>query len=164
MTRIFKYAFFTSTVAYFLAAFLFFVYFLAEVGWSRIDSDIVTGLPSFLTLGLSEFKWWGDFYGLAVLVPWLGSALVLALLLRLFRGGTWRRRLWAGVSLAVYYVAMLLVLLGDKVITWWGHMRPIDIWDVLYGVTFLIWPAVGFILGGLAAFIVDKIMKPQFAV
>jgi hypothetical protein len=155
MARIFKYAFFTSTVAYFLAAFLLFVYFLASTGWSRIDSDIVTAFPSFLTLTLSEFRWWGDFYGMAVLVPWLGSALVLALLIFWFNGGAKRTRLFGGLSVGVYYLAMFLALIIEALISYWG--------DIAYP-ALAIWPAAGFILGYLAAFIVDKIMKPQFAV
>jgi hypothetical protein len=155
MAKIFKYAFFTSTVAYLMAAVLVFVYSIAQTGWSRIDSDIGTFLPSALTLALSEFSWWGDFYGLAVLVPWFGSVLVLALLMFWLDGGARRRRLLGGLSVGVYYLSMFLAFIIEALIGYWG--------DIAYSLL-AIWPFAGFGVGYLAAFIVDKIMKPQFAV
>ena len=84
MEKAFKYAFFTCTLAYVLAAILLIIFFAIEgINAKYIIKDLLTGL----TLALSEFTWWGAFYYLALLVPWLGSSLVLVLLIYGFNGG-----------------------------------------------------------------------------
>ena len=143
-------------MAYFIAAVLLLIFFAIEYNlfdafYDFATETIFTGLlVSFLTM--IPPSWLGDFYGLAILVPWFGSTLVLVLLLSLFDGGAKRRWVLGGVSLGVYYLAMFIANVtgcfnGD------GSYLPL-----------LIWPAVGFGLGYLAAFIVDKIMKPEFDV
>jgi len=163
MGKTVKYAFFTCTLAYLIAAVLLFIFSVAQTGWSRIDNDIVTFLPSGLTLGLFEFKWWGGFYYLAILVPWLGSTVLLVLLLHWFKGEAKRRRLLGGLSIGVYYFAMIMVYFIDKMATWWGHIIPPDFLDILFYLMFFICPVCGFGVGYLAGFIVERILKPQFA-
>jgi Na+/H+ antiporter NhaC len=157
MGKIVRYALLTCTIAYFIAAVLLFIFGFSQTGWSRIDSDTGTFLLSGLTLALSEFQGWGDFWYLAVLVPWVGSSLVLALLMYRFNGGTKRRRLFGGASIAVYYVIMLLVFAIGRLAASWGQI-DINPGDVAY-LLLLIWPVVGFILGYLSAIIADRIVK-----
>lgn len=160
MGKTVKYAFFTCTIAYLIAAVLLFIFSIEQTGWNRIDNDIVTFLPSGLTLALSELKWWGDFYYLAILVPWLGSTLVLVLLLHWFNGEAKRRRLLGGSSICVYYFAGWLSLIIEELVRYGGHIRG-DIGWFGY-LTFLIWPFIGFGLGYLATTIVERILKPHF--
>jgi len=160
MGKIFKYAFLTSTLAYVIAAVLLFIFSVEQTGWSRIDNDTVTILLSGLTLALSESKWWGNLYYLAILVPWLGSTLVLVLLLRWFNREVRRRRLFGGFSIGVYYLAVWLSLVIEELVRYGGHIRG-DIGYVGY-LMFFIWPVAGFGLGYLAAILVERILKPQF--
>jgi hypothetical protein len=158
MARACKYAFFTCALAYLMAAVLLAIYLAVEGGIS-VFLDVLT-----VTWMLPHVsRWWSELYYLRFLLPWLFSSLVLVLFLYLFKSQARRRRLLSGFSVAAYYLVMLLVYIIDKLATWWGHIQPIDIWDILYYLMFLIWPAVGFGLGYLAAFIVERIWKPRFA-
>jgi len=150
MMKIFKYAFLTCTIAYFIAAVLLFIFSIGQTGWSRIDNDAGTFLLSILTLALSEFQWWGDFWYLAVLVPWLGSSLVMVLLMIWLNKGAGHRRLLGGFSIFAYYLAMILVFIIHGLIDGWG--------DIGYEF-FPLWPLGGFVLGCLSAWIADKIIK-----
>ncbi len=107
-----------------------------------------------LTLGLSEFRLWGDFNYLASLVPWLGSSLVLTLLMRWFNSESKRRRLLGGLSIFAYYFVMFLVFIIMGLIVGWG--------DIAYSLLIL-WPLVGFGLGYLAVVIAEKVLKYKFA-
>ena len=161
MGKTVKYAFFTCTLAYLIAAILLFIFSVEQTGWSRIDNDIGTFLPSGLTLALSELKWWGDFYYLAILVPWLGSSLVLVLMIYLFRGEARRRRLLGGLSVFAYYIVIWLSLVIEELVRYGGEIRG-DIGYIGY-LMFLLWPVCGFGVGYLAAILVERILKPQFA-
>ncbi|MFC1914202.1 hypothetical protein ACFLXF_02895 [Chloroflexota bacterium] len=88
IAKLAAYSLFVSILAYIMAAVLLVIFFIQQMGWSSIDIGIFSFLLNGLTLGLSAFDWWGGFYTIAGLVPWLGSALVLVLLLRFFRGGS----------------------------------------------------------------------------
>lgn len=146
--KILKYAFLTGTIAYFIAAVVIFILSVSQTGWSRIETGET--IVSALTLGLSEFGWWGNFYYLAVLVPWLGSTLLLALLLFWLDGGEGRRRLFGGLSIFAYYLAMWLAFVFHMIIFGRG--------DVAYPLL-LIWPVAGFLLGYLSAIITDKMIE-----
>jgi hypothetical protein len=94
------------------------------------------------------------------LVPWLGSALVLTLLLHWFNGEKKRRRLLGGLSIFVYYFAVWLSLIIEELIRYGGTIRGDTGW---FGyLMFLIWPVAGFGLGYLAAIIVERVLKPEF--
>ena len=152
MGKIFKCAFFTCTLAYFLAAILPAVFFAT---WGRgLSEPIINarGMLSALTLMLSDFPWWGDFYYLAFLIPWLASSCVLTLLIYRFNGGARRRALFTGFSIFVYYFAMWLVFIIHSLIYGWG--------DIAYDLIWL-WPLFGFGFGYAAATIVERISKPQ---
>ena len=158
MGKLFKYAFFTCTLAYLIAAILLVIFFAIEgISVDYIVRDLLTGL----TLVLSEFSWWGAFYYLSFLVPWLASSLVLVLLIYGFNGGARRRQLLGGLSICVYYIAMILVFAIGRLVTLWGQIEvhPGDIGYLLL----LIWPVCGFGLGYLASIIVERVLKPQFA-
>ena len=158
MGKILRYAFFTCTLAYLIAAILLVIFFAIEgISVDYIVRDLLTGL----TLALSEFSWWGAFYYLSFLVPWLASSLVLVLLIYGFNGGARRRQLLGGLSICVYYIAMILVFAIGRLVTFWGQIEvhPGDIGYLLL----LIWPLGGFGLGYLAATIVERVLKPQFA-
>ncbi|MFH1647152.1 MAG: hypothetical protein ABID71_05675 [Chloroflexota bacterium] len=159
MGKTIRYAFITATLAYLAAAVLLTVFYLEQTGWSRIDNETGTFLISGLTLGLSELKWWGHFYPLAVLVPWLGSTLVLALLVRYLDGSVPRRRIFGGVSISVYYLANWLSLIIEELVKYGGTIQS----DMGYSgyLTLFIWPAAGFGLGYLAAMIAGKIVPGQ---
>ena len=159
MWKALRYAFFTGTLAYLMAAVLLIILFAIEgIDGYIIINNLMTGL----TLMLSEFQWWGDLYYLAFLVPWLASSLVLVFLIIRFNRnrGVRRRRLLGGLSICVYYIAMILVFAIGRVATFWGQVEvhPGDIGYLLL----LIWPVGGFILGSVAAIIADKILKPRF--
>jgi len=152
MGKIFKWAFFTCTLAYFLAAIPLAAFFAT---WGRgLSEPIINarGMLSALTLMLSDFPWWGDFYYLAFLMPWLASSCVLTLLIYLFNGGARRRALFTGFSIFVYYFAMWLVFIIHSLIYGWG--------DIAYDLIWL-WPLFGFGFGYAAATIVERISKPQ---
>jgi hypothetical protein len=148
--KAFKYAFLTCTIAYFIGALALFVFSVSQTGWSRIDSDTGRYILTGLTMMLSEFEWWGHYYYLAFLVPWLGSALLLALLLYWFgRKVEWRRWL-GGLIVFTYYIAMWLVFIFEGLFHGWG--------DIAY-IILLIWPVAGFLLGYISAIITDKIVE-----
>ena len=149
MKKSFKYAFLTCTLAYVIGAVLLFIFFVVE---SRSGDYIVRDLMTGLTLMLSEFQWWGDFYYLAVLVPWLGSSLVMALLMIWLNRGAGHRRLLGGFSIFAYYLAMILVFIIYGLVDGWG--------DIGYQL-FPIWLIIGFGLGYLAATIAEKIVRFQ---
>lgn len=152
MKKSFKYPFFNCTVAYFLAAILPAVF---SATWGRgLSEPIINarGMLSALTLMLSDFPWWGDFYYLAFLVPWLASSCMLTLLIYRFNGGARRRALFTGFSIFVYYFAMWLVFIIHSLIYGWG--------DIAYHLIWL-WPLCGFGFGYAAATIVERISKPQ---
>ncbi len=147
MAKIIRYSFLTSTLAYSMAAILLFIFSIAQTGWSRIDSNTVNILLSGLTLGLSEFQWWGDVYYLTFLIPWLAASLVMVLLMLWLNKGAGQRRLLGGFSIFAYYLAMFLVFLINGLIRGWGDI----------GYLFLpVWMIAGFILGYLAVVIIEK--------
>ena len=156
MGKTIKYALVTCFLAYFIAAVLLFIFSINQTGWSRIDSDTGRFTMSFLTLILSEFQWWGDFWYLAVLIPWLGSSLVLMLLIQRWGRKASRRRLSGGFSTGIYYVIMLLVFAIGRLVTAWGQMN-VNPGDAGY-LLLLIWPLGGFGLGYLSAIIADKMV------
>ena len=154
MKKSFKLGFTTCTVAYLLIVIPLLVLFATLFrGFYEPIVDI-RGMLSFLTLMLSEFSWWGDFYYLAFLVPWLASSCMLTLLIYRFNGEARRRALFTGFGMFVYYFAMCLVFLIHGVIHGWG--------DIAYGLIWL-WPLCGFGFGYVAASIVERVLKPQFA-
>ena len=150
-----KYALLTSFIAYLLATVAMFFFSLSQSGWTHVDGDNVKFMMDMVTLGLSN--WWGDVWYLAVLVPWLFSALVLALALKFFAGTAGRRAIWSGLSVTIYYTVVLLVFAIGKLIAFWGNIdvRP---GDLVYAVL-IVWPIGGFIVGYFAAIITEKIVK-----
>jgi len=152
-----KYAVLTCLIAYVLAAFAMFIFAISQTGWSRIDGESPRFIVDMLTLGLSQYEGWGNFWYLAVIVPFIGSSLVLALLLQLSNRTAGRRYFWGGLSVALYYIVVLLAFAIGKMITFWGEIevRPGDLAYVLL----LIFPLCGFIVGYVAAMITDKIVK-----
>jgi len=159
--KLVAYSLFVSILAYIMAMVLLAVFYIEQTGWSRIGSGIFLFLLHGLTLALSEYEWWGGFYTIAGLVPWLGSTLVLTLLLYWFDGGVNRRRLLGGLSISVYYFAVWLTLVIEELVRYGGGIQG-DIGWLGY-LMFLIWPAAGFILGYLSVVIVEKVLKPEFA-
>lgn len=159
MWNSFRYALLTCAIAYVIIGILLFLFeFMQPVG-GGIDSDFVPFLLTGLTLVLSEFQFWGSFSYLAVLVPWLGSSLVLALLSYRFGSTSKKRRLFAGTGIGIYYLVMMLVFIAGKIVTSWGHI-DFNPGDFVYAV-FLIWPVGGFGVGYLSALITDKILNKQ---
>ena len=158
MGTIVRYAFFTCTLAYVVAVVLLVIFFVIEgISVDYVVRNLLTGL----TLALSEFSWWGAFYYLSFLVPWLASFLVLVLLIYGFKGGAKRRQLLGGLSICVYYIAMILVFAVGRLVTFWGQIE-VHPGDIGYLLLF-IWPVCGFGLGYLAATIMERILKPEFA-
>jgi len=142
-------ALFTCTLAYVFAAILFVILFAIEgVNEEYVTKDIATGL----TLALAEFSWWGEFYYLTVLIPWLFSSLVLMLLIYGFNGSVKRRRLFGGLSVFTYYFVMVMTFVIEGLVHDWG--------DVGYQF-FPLWLIGGFGLGYLAAIITERIFKLQ---
>lgn len=149
MKKAFKYGFTTCTLAYLLASVPVFVLFATLFrGLSEPIVDI-GGILHFLTLGLSDFSLWDNFYFLAPLVPWIASSCVLALSIYRFDGGTGRRVLLSGFSIFIYYFAMCLVFMVHGVFFGWGDMAYDLIW---------LWPICGFGVGSAASAIVEKLM------
>ena len=147
MGKTVRYSFLTCTIACLLAAILFIIIFAINgIDCKYIIKDLLTGL----TLALSEFTWWGDFYYLAFLVPWISSSLVLILLIYGFDGGVRRRQLLGGLSFFTYYLAMFLAFIIHGLIRGWG--------DVGYQL-FPLWLVGSFGLGYLATTIVERILK-----
>lgn len=131
MSKIFKYAFFTSMGACLFIA----VTYLIILTFLESGGDLM--ISSFLRLSLLSAI-------LMFLVPWLCSTLFLVLALQIFGrgGGAKRRWLLGGLSVGVVHLAFYL----------WGNVSPFA----------AIWALGGFGAGYLAAFIVDRIMEPEF--
>jgi hypothetical protein len=157
MSKIIRYALLTSLIAYIIAAFAAFIFSISQSGWSHVDGNNARFTVDMLTLGLSNYTGWGNLWYLAAPVPWLGSALVLGLVLKRFARTAGRRALWGGLSVAIYYVVVLLVLAIGKLITNWGNI-DVNPGDVAY-VLLLIWPVGGYIVGYFAAMVSDKVVK-----
>jgi len=162
MKKSFKYGFTTCTLAYLLIVIPLLVLFATLFRGSYSPIVNVRGMLSFLTLMLSdflyyggEFSWWGDFYYLAPLVPWLASSCVLTLLIYRFNGGARRRVLFSGFSIFVYYFAMWLVFIIHGLIYGWG--------DIAYDLIWL-WPLFGFGFGYAAATLVERIRRKLYVV
>jgi len=154
MGRPFKYGFATCALAYLLASLLAFVLFSTLFRGSYEPLLDTRGMLGFLTLGLSEFSWWNDFYYLAPTVPWITSSLVLAVLLYRIDGGSGRRLLFSGLSIFAYYSAMCLVFMLHGLIFGWG--------DVAYHLISL-WPTFGFFVGVAASTVVEKVFRLEAA-
>jgi hypothetical protein len=157
MVKIVKYALLTCLIAYVLAALAAFIFSLSQSGWSHVDGNNVRFTVDMLTLGLTNYTGWGNFWYLAAPVPWLGSALVLTPLLKWRTRTAGRRAVWSGLSIVIYYVVVLLVLAIGKLIANWGNI-DVNPGDVAY-VLLLIWPVGGYIVGYFAAMITDKVVK-----
>jgi len=142
-------SFFTCALAYGFAAILL-VILLAIQGIR--DEYITQNISTGLTLALSEFSWWGEFYYLTGFIPWLFSSLILMLLIYGFNGGIRRRQLFSGLSVLTYYLVMVLAFIIEGLVHGWG--------DVGYQF-FPLWLIVGFGLGYLAAIITGKVFKVQ---
>jgi len=155
MKKSFKYSFTICTLAYLLVVIPLLVLFSTLFRGSYAPIVNVRGMLELLTLMLSEFPWWGDFYYLAFLVPWLASSCVLALLIYRFNGGARRRALFSGFSIFVYYFAMWLVILIYGLIYGWG--------DIAYDLIWL-WPLFGFGFGYAAATIVERVRRKLWEV
>jgi hypothetical protein len=102
---------------------------------------------------LSDFPWWGNAYYLAFLIPWLASCGILAVLLHNFNGEVKKRKIFAGLSIFIYYFAMFLVFIIHGLIYGWG--------DIAYELIWL-WSLGGFGVGVAAARLVERLFKPQF--
>ena len=152
MKKAFKYSFITCTLAYILIALPSLILFATL--FRGLNEPIVdtVGFISSLTLMLSAFSWWGEFYYLAFLVPWLASTCILALLMNRFNRGLRSRALLSGFSVCIYYFAMLLVFIIRGLLFGWGDMAYELIW---------IWPVSGFIFAYVAALVVEKGFKLQ---
>ena len=150
MKKAFKYSFITCTLAYILIALPRLILFATL--FRGLNEPIVdtVGFISSLTLMLSAFSWWGEFYYLAFLVPWLASTCILALLMNRFNRGLRSRALLSGFSVFIYYFAMLLVFIIRGLLFGWGDMAYELIW---------IWPVSGFIFAYVAALVVEKGFK-----
>ena len=150
MKKSFKYAFLTCTLAYILFVIPLLIIFATLFRGSYEPMIDVRGFLSALTLMLSDFPWWGGFYYLAFLVPWLGSSCVLTLWIYSFNGGTRKRTLLGGFSIFVYYFAMWLVFIIHGLIYGWG--------DIAYHL-FWLWPLFGFGFGYAAATIAERVHR-----
>ena len=156
-----KYALLASFIAYLLATVAMFFFSLSQSGWTRVNGDNVKFMMDMVTLGLSNYTWWGAVWYLAALVPWLFSSLVLALALKLVTKAAGRRATWSGLSVAIYYAVVLLVFAIGKLVAFWGNI-DVHPGDLVYAVL-IVWPIGGFIVGYFAATITDRIMKPPAA-
>ena len=167
-----RYAFFTCSLAYVIAAIIIFIFSFGQRpwAWSRIEYTVRDLVNALSLRQLFAFIWWpgemyGDFYYLAILVPWLVSVLVLVLLLNVSKGGAKRRRLFGGLSILAYYSVIVLAFWIQQVVYYWEYIDwsdVIKIWNIISRVMFLAWPLGGFGLGYLAATLVEWIGKPQF--
>ena len=139
MAKIFKYAFLTSTLACLFIAVPYLIIALFSLSGELMISTVLR-----MTLVY------------VFLVPWLGSTLLLVLALLIFglEGGT-KRRLLSGLSLGVVSLAVWL----------WDFMQDLIQWHhANVSPTTAIWLLACFGAGYLAAFIVDKIVKPEIDV
>ena len=157
MIKNIKYALLASFIAYLLATVAMYFFSLSQSGWSHVNGDNAKFMMDMVTLGLSNYTWWGAVWYLAVLVPWLFSAMVLALALKFFVRTAGRRATWSGLSVAIYYAVVLVVFALGKLVAFWGNIdvRP---GDLVYAVL-IVWPIGGFIVGYFAATLTDKMMK-----
>ena len=153
MKKALKYGFIICTFAYLLVVITLLILFATLFRGSYEPIVDIQSLLSFLTLMLSEFSWWGDFYYLAFLVPWLTSCCVLTLLIYRINGAARTRALFTGFSVFIYYFAMWLVFLIHGFVYGWG--------DIGYDIIWL-WPVCGFGFGYVAAIAVERVFKPQF--
>jgi hypothetical protein len=157
MGKIAKYALVTCLIAYILVAIVMFLFAVSQTGWTKVDDESPKFIVDMLTLGLSNYTWWGEFWYLAALVPWLGSSLVLGLALKRFARTAGRRALWGGLSVAIYYIVVLVVFGLGKLITNWGNIE-VHPGDFAYALL-VIWPIGGYVVGYLVAMITEKIVK-----
>ena len=162
MRKKIEYALLTCFIAYLIAAAATFLFSITQSGWSQIGGNNTTFMMSLTTLGLSDYPFWGDFWYLAVLVPWLGSSLALALLLIRPARTAGRRWQWSGLSVALYYIVILLILGIGKLIAFWGNIE-VHPGDFIYALL-IVWPIGGYVLGYISATITDKIIKLPAAV
>jgi hypothetical protein len=151
------YALLTCFIAYLIAVVVMFLISLTQSGWSQLGSDNVTFMIGIVTLGLYGYSFWGGLGYLAILVPWLGSSLVLTLSLKRFNTTAGRRWQLGGLSLALYYVVMLLVLLISELAVNWGNIE-VHPSDFAYALL-IVWPLGGFVAGYISAAITDRITK-----
>jgi hypothetical protein len=161
MLKNIKYALLASFIAYLLALVAMFFFSLSQSGLNHVSGDNAKFMMDMVTLGLSNNSWWGAFWYLAGLVPWLFSALVLALALKFFVRTDGRRATWSGLSVAIYYAVVLLVFAIGKLVTFWGHIDAHP-GDLVYAVL-IVWPIGGFIVGYFAAILTEKILKTPSA-
>lgn len=152
MKKSLRYGFTTCTLAYLLASVPVFVLFAALFRGLYEPLVDTRGMLYFLTLGLSDFSWWDNFYYLALIVPWIASSLALTLLVYRCDGGLGRRLLFSGLSIFVYYFAMWLTFMIHGLIFGWGDVAYYLIW---------LWPIFGFCVGIAASAIVEKAFRPQ---
>ena len=145
-----KYGFTTCTFAYLLVVIALLVLFATVFRGSHETIVDIKSMLSFLTLMLSEFSWWGDYYYLAFLVPWLTSCFVLTLFLYRFDGGTRTRALFTGFSMFIYYFVTWLSFLIYGLLSEWG--------DIGYDIIWL-WPVCSFGFGYLVSIIVERAFK-----
>jgi len=161
MLKNMKYALLTSFIAYLLASVAMFLFSLSQSGWSHVNGDNAKFMMDMVTLGLSNYTWWGHLWYLAVLVPFIFSALVLALALKLVTKAAGRRTVWSGLSVGIYYAVVLLVFTIGKLVTFWGNI-DVHPGDIIY-IVLIVWPIGGFIVGYFAALISEKILKTSSA-
>jgi hypothetical protein len=142
-------SFLIVTIAYLLVAVILILFFIAQTGWGRLDHDILLSLISGLTLGLSELTWWGKMWCLAVIVPWLGSFLLLVLLSSRFNNKAKQVRLFSGLAVFAYYFVIWLIRVGQTLAQSGGDANyvPLSLW--LIG---------GFALGYASAIISEKFL------
>jgi hypothetical protein len=151
------YALLTCFIAYWIALVVMFLISISQSGTSQIGKDNVTFMMDITTLGLYGYSFWGGLSYLAILMPWLGSSLVLTLSLKEFNTTAGRRWQLGGFSLALYYAVMLLVLLIRNLVTNWGNIE-VHPSDFAYALL-VVWPLGGFVVGYISAAITDKIVK-----
>ncbi|MDD5703353.1 MAG: hypothetical protein PHU23_15060 [Dehalococcoidales bacterium] len=147
LARIIIHSFLIVTIAYLLVAVALVLYFIAQTGWSRLDNDIFISLISGLTLGLSELTWWGNLWYLAVMVPWLGSLLLMVLLSSRFNNKAKQSRLFSGLAVFAYYFVMWLILIGQAILQGGGDANYFAL---------VLWLVAGFALGYISAMIGEK--------
>jgi len=145
-----KYGFTTCTFAYLLIIIALIVLFATVFRGSNETVVDIKSMFSFLTLMLSEFSWWSDYYYLAFLVPWLTSCFVLTIFIYRFDGGTRTRALFTGFSMFIYYFVTWLAFLVYGLLYEWG--------DIGYDIIWL-WPVCSFGTGYLASIIVERAFK-----
>ena len=154
MKKALKYGFTGCTLVYLLSGILLIVVFATLFRGSYQPIVDVENMSSILTLMLSEFSWWGGFYYLALLVPWLASCCLVTVAVYRFKGGASTRALLVGFSVFAYYFVMWIVFLVHGLIYGWGDMAYDLIW---------LWPLCAFAFGYAAANTLEKTLKLQLA-